>query len=619
LIMADILVDERDQKFVLFEQFQIDRFSESKLYSEYDAETYTQVLKQAKKLATTALMPANAAGDIEGCHFEDGKVTVPKVYHELWRLWNEGEWRRIDVPEEMGGHGMPVIVGTAVNEYFEAANLGFGMTCAMMRGAAKLIATFGTESQKKKYVEKILSGKWSGTMVLTESGAGSDVGAATTRAERNPDGTYSIVGSKMFITGGNQDLTENIVHLVLARVKGASTGTRGLSLFTVPKIRVNPDGSLGEGNDVTTVGIEKKLGIRGSPLCQLNFGEGGRCIGELVGKENQGMGIFFSMMNEARLINGRHGSAVGSTAYLHALAYAKERLQGTEINAPKDSGQVPIIKHPDVRRMLLQMKATTEGVRALVLYASYCMDRARMSQNKEEAQEWEGRASFLTPVTKAYGTEKGFLVTVTAMQVYGGYGYTKDYPIEQFMRDAKFISLAEGTNGIQALDLAGRKLVQDSEALFKGHLEDISTFCNENKGHPALAQYIEILDKARNELSEVSQLLLRIQKTDFRVLALYATPYLELFGDVTVGWLLLWQAVIAQNRLIALAREQGIDLDGTGGLENLVAKSPDAAFYSGKLASTRCFASTVLIQAPSKAQVIRARDTAALEIREDAF
>ena len=617
--MTDLLVDERDQRFILFEQFQIDTFSESELYSEFDATTYSQVLKQAKKLATTAMMPANAVGDTEGCHLKNGKVTVPKSFHELWRLWNEGGWRRIDLPQELGGHGMPVIVGMAANEYFEAANLAFQTFAAMTRGAALLIATHGTEDQKKKYVEKILSGKWTGTMVLTEAGAGSDVGATATRAERNPDGTYSIIGSKVFITAGNQDLTENIVHLVLARVKGAPAGTRGLSLFLVPKIKVNPDGSPGEGNDVTTVSIEKKMGVKGAPLCQLSFGEGGRCIGELVGKETHGMAIFFTMMNEARLINGRHASAIAATAYLHALAYARERLQGTEIGAPKDSGQVPIIKHPDVRRMLLHMKAYTEGIRALVFYASYCMDRARMSQNKGEYQEWERRTAFLTPVAKAYGAEKGFLITQTAMQVYGGYGYMKDYPVEQFMRDAKFITIGEGTTGIQALDLAGRKLVLESEALFKGHLEDISKFCKENKNHRTLAHDIDILETAKEALSDVSLALVKIHKEDFRVLALYATPYLDLFGDVTVGWLLIWQAVIAEGRLTALAKEKGIETNGRLGFEKLVTENSNAAFYSGKLASARYFVSTVLSQAVAKAQVIKGMDTAALEIAENAF
>ncbi len=619
MFMADLLVDERDQRFVLFEQLQIDTFSKSELYSEFDAATYSQVLKQARKLATTAMMPANAAGDTEGCHLENGKVTVPKPFHELWRLWNQGEWRRIDLPQEMGGHGMPVIVGMAANEYFEAANLAFQTLAAMTRGAALLIATYGTENQKKKYVEKILSGKWTGTMVLTEPGAGSDVGATKTKAERNPDGTFSIIGSKIFITGGNTDLTENIVHLVLARLKGAPAGTRGLSLFIVPKIKVNPDGSLGEGNDVTTVSIEKKMGVKGAPLCQLSFGEEGRCIGELVGKENQGMAIFFTMMNEARLINARHGAAVASTAYLHALAYARDRLQGTEIGAPKDSGQVPIIKHPDVRRMLLHMKAYTEGLRTLVYYAAYCMDRARMSQNKEEGQEWERRTAFLTPMAKAYATEKGFRVTQTAMQVYGGYGYMKDYPVEQFLRDAKFITIGEGTTGIQALDLAGRRLVQESEALLKGHLEDISKFCKENKNHRTLARDIDILESAKEALSDVSMALVKIHKEDFRVLALYATPYLELFGDVTVGWLLMWQAVIAEGRLTALAKEKGIETDGRLRLEKLVSENSKAAFYSGKLASARYFVKTVLSQAVAKAQVIKGMDKAALEIAENAF
>ena len=301
------------------------------------------------------------------------------------------------------------------------------------------------------------------------------------------------------------------------------------------------------------------------------------------------------------------------------MAYARERLQGTEIGAPKDSGQVPIIKHPDVRRMLLHMKAYTEGLRALVFYASYCMDRARMSQNKEECQEWERRTAFLTPVAKAYGTEKGFRVTQTAMQVYGGYGYMKDYPVEQFLRDAKFISIGEGTTGIQALDLAGRKLVQESEALFKGHLEDISKFCKENKNHRTLAHDIDILETAKEALSDVSMALVKIHKEDFRVLALYATPYLELFGDVTVGWLLMWQAVIAEGRLTALAKEKGIETDGRVGLEKLVAENSNAAFYSGKLASARYFVSTVLSQAVAKAQVIKGMDTAALEIAENAF
>jgi alkylation response protein AidB-like acyl-CoA dehydrogenase len=617
-MMDDILVNEKDQRFILFDQLEIGKFLESEIYSEFDSEVYTMILSQAKKLATNTMMPTNALADTEGCIFKNGKVSVPKSFHELWRKWNEGDWRRIDIPEEMGGHGMPMIVGMAANEYFEAANLAFQTLAAMTRGAALLIATHGTEDQKKKYVENILSGKWTGTMVLTEAGAGSDVGATQTKAERNPDGTYSITGSKMMITGGDTDLTENIVHLALARIKGAPAGTQGLSLFLVPKFKVNPDGSCGEPNDVKTISIEKKLGLKGSPICHLNFGEEGKCVGELVGKENRGMQIFFTMMNESRLIAARHGAAVASTAYLNALAYARERLQGTEIGAPKDSGQVPIIKHPDVRRMLLQMKAYTEGIRVLILYASYCIDRERMSRTKEEQQEWERRTEFLTPVTKAYGADLSFRVTETAMQVYGGYGYMKDYPIEQFLRDEKAHSIFEGTNGIQALDLAGRKLGRNSEDLLKGLLKDIRQFCNANKDHQTLRHYIEILDRAHNALLDVSTFLAEIQKKDFHLLALQAYPYLELFGDVTVGWLLMWQAVIAHDRLTSLAKGKGIEPD-TDGLRKLVSGNSDAAFYSGKLASARFFASAVLSQATAKAQTIKSADRAALEIAENAF
>ena len=325
------------------------------------------------------MMPTNANGDEEGVQFQDGKVSVPASFHELWRLWNEGEWRRLDIPQKFGGQGMPVMVGMAANEYFEAGNLSFQTLAAMTRGAALLIATHGTEEQREKYVEKILSGQWTGTMVLTEADAGSDVGATKSTAVRNEDRTYTISGTKTYITGGDTDLTENIIHLALARIKGAPAGTKGLSLFLIPKIKINEDGSLGEPNDVKTIAVEKKLGLKGSPTCQLNFGEDGHCIGELVGEENQGMPIFFTMMNESRLIAARHGASVAGSAYLHALAYSKERLQGSEIGASSDSGQAPIIKHPDVRRMLLKMKSYTEGVRALILYTSYCIDQERIA------------------------------------------------------------------------------------------------------------------------------------------------------------------------------------------------------------------------------------------------
>lgn len=615
--MANLLIDDRDQKFVLFEQLEIGKLSESKLYSEFDNEVYDMVLSEAQKLATKAMMPTNSISDTEGCVFKDGKVSVPECFHELWRLWNEGEWRRLDLAQDIGGQGMPMVVGMAANEYFEAGNLAFQTLAAMTRGAAQLIATHGNEAQREKYVEKILSGQWTGTMVLTEADAGSDVGATKTTAELNEDGTYTITGTKTFITGGETGLTENVIHLALARIKGSPAGTKGLSLFLVPRIKINPDGSLGEPNDVKTIGVEKKLGIKGSPTCQITFGEEGNCRGELIGEVNKGMPIFFTMMNESRLIAARHGASVSASAYLHALNYSRERLQGSEIGAPPGGPQAPIIKHPDIRRMLLQMKSYTEGVRALILYTSYCIDQERIIEDKDERQKWSNRTAFLTPVAKAYGTDLSFRVTEAAMQVYGGYGYMKDYPIEQFLRDEKVHSIFEGTNGIQALDLAGRKLLRESEDLYTGLLKDIEEFCNKNRDHKTLASYVKTLDTARKALSDASGFITETGKKDFPLLALYATQYMELFGDVITGWLLLWQAVIAQKALDKIISEKGVD--EKNGLEKLFSENADAAFYSGKLASARYFVSNMVSNATSKANVIMNADRAGLDISENCF
>jgi len=615
--MAKLLIDDRDQNFVLFEQLEIGKLSESKLYADFDDEVYAMVLAEAQKLAMKAMMPANSIGDSEGCILKDGKVSVPKCFHELFRLWNEGEWRRLDLAQKIGGQGMPMVVGMAANEYFEAANLAFQTLAAMTRGAAQLIATHGSEAQKEKYVEKILSGQWTGTMDLTEADAGSDVGATKTTAELNSDGTYTISGTKTFITGGDTDLTENIIHLALARIKGAPAGTKGLSLFLVPKIKINPDGSLGEPNDVKTIGIEKKMGIKGSPTCQITFGEEGKCVGELIGEINKGMPIFFTMMNESRLIAARHGASVSASAYLHALNYSKERLQGTEIGAPPRSPQAPIIKHPDIRRMLLLMKSYTEGVRALILYTSYCIDQERIIKDKDERRKWTNRTAFLTPVAKAYGSDLSFRVTEAAMQVYGGYGYMKDYPIEQFLRDEKVHSIFEGTNGIQALDLSGRKLLVESDDLHNGLLKDIEAFCNDNKGHRTLSRYVETLYTARRALSDASEFITETGKKDFPLLALYATQYLELFGDVITGWLLLWQAVIAQEAFDKIISEK--DVDDKNGLDKFFSENSDAAFYSGKLASAKYFVSNVVSQATSKASIIMNADRAGLDISEYCF
>jgi hypothetical protein len=464
------------------------------------------------------------------------------------------------------------------------------------------------------------SGEWAGTMCLTEPHAGSDVGALKTSAKRNPDGTFSITGTKIFITDGNHDLTENIVHPVLARIEGAPPGTKGISLFLVPKYRVNPDGTLGEFNDITVGGVEHKMGIHGSPTCVLNFGDEGRCIGELLGEENQGMRIMFLMMNEARIGVGLQGLATASTAYLHALKYAKERIQGVDIRNFRDpeAPRVPIICHPDVRRMLMTMKSLVEGIRGMIYYTAYCGDRARTAKDDAERSKWMGFVDLLTPVVKAYSTDMGFRVTELAMQVHGGYGYIKEYPIEQFMRDIKIASIYEGTNGIQALDLVARKLGMGKGMVFMSFLGEVSAFIESAKGgNGDLEEAVKLLEASKNAVAEVAMFFASKAKEDLRVPVLYACPFLELFGDMIVGWQLLWQARTAQERLRAIYEEKGASTPEAR--DRLFQESRDAAFYAGKVAAARFFANTFLTLSPAKAQVIKSGEKAALEIPEGGF
>ena len=409
-------------------------------------------------------------------------------------------------------------------------------------------------------MDKMYTGEWTGTMCLTEPQAGSDVGALRTKAARRPDGSYSISGNKIFISAGDHDLTENIIHMVLARIEGAPAGTKGISIFVVPKKRIE-NGEFVD-NDVITSAIEKKLGIHASATCALNFGEKDNCIGYLLGQENQGMRIMFDMMNEARLAVGFQGLAQASAAYMHALRYAKERYQGPEISSMKDptAPKVPIIDHPDVRRMLMWMKSVTEGIRALLYYAGYCEDRIHTAKTEEESAKYQGFLDILIPVCKAWSSDMGFRVTELAIQIYGGYGYCREYPVEQFMRDAKIASIYEGTNGIQALDLVGRKLGYHQGALFNGIVKETGDLIKTAEKNYRLKDIVEPFDAARRQLIEVTRYFgLKSITEDFMTPILYATPYLELFGDVAVGFMLLWQAVIADRRLEELYSDAKAD------------------------------------------------------------
>jgi len=613
-----VLVDERDVKFVLYEQLDIEQLTKTPLYGEYSRDMFDMVLEQAWKLAENELEPANRQGDLQGCLWEEGRVKVPECYHHAYQVYRQGGWLAINESLESGGQGFPVALGLAVIEAFAASNWSLIMFPGLTHGAARLLEIFGTEEQKRTYMDKMYSGEWCGTMCLTEPQAGSDVGALRTKAVRNEDGTYRITGTKIFISCGEHDLTENIVHLVLARIEGAPPGTRGISIFIVPKLR--PEGGSLVDNDVACAGIEDKLGIHGSPTCVLNFGENDNCIGYLVGEEHRGMRIMFHMMNEARLFVGMQGLGHASAAYMQALRFAKERIQGPPASRIKDptAPKVPIIEHPDVRRMLMFMKSVSEGLRALIYYAGFCQDMIRCSEDAEEREKYQDFLDILIPVCKAYGSDMGFRVCETAIQVFGGYGYCKEYPVEQHLRDCKIASIYEGTNGIQALDLVGRKLALKRGALFKRLIAETEDFLVWAKRNFELRELVATFEAARNQLIQVTKYFgLKGMTEDYLETLLYASPYLELFGDVAVGFMLLWQALIAHRRLAEIYEDaDAIDEEGK---KKLLASNRSAAFYRGKIASAEFFVTNVLSLAQGKARAIMSGQRAALDIPEESL
>jgi alkylation response protein AidB-like acyl-CoA dehydrogenase len=617
--MANLLVDERDVAFVLFEQLNIDRLCSHACYEECSSDVFEMALSEAQKLSVNEIWPTNQIGDRQGCIRDGNEVKVPEAFHKIWKLFIEGGWLTISESPDVGGQGMPHVLGIACNEYFVAANPAFATFSGLTQGAARLIENFGTPEQKEKYMYRMWAGEWAGTMCLTEPQAGSDLGILRAKAKLNPDGMYTITGNKIFITDGNHDLTENIIHAVLARIEGAPAGTKGISLFIVPKYRVNDDGTLSEFNDVAVGALEHKMGINGSPTCALNFGEEGLCKGELLGEENRGLSHMFQMMNEERIGVGLQGLGTASTAYLHALDYAKERLQGVDVKEFRnpEAPRVPIIHHPDVRRMLMLMKCLVEGIRGMIYFTAYCMDRVKVASDDAERVKWQGFADLLTPVVKAYGSDLSLRVVDTAMQVYGGYGYIKEYPIEQFMRDVKIASIYEGTNGIQALDLVARKLSLNKGMVFISLLGEISQFVESAKDHAALGDDISRLETAKNELAQAAMFFASKAKEDLNIPLLYACPFLDLLGEVVVGWQLLWQATLAHENLLSLYRERGAQTPEAKG--ELIQQSRDAAYYAGKVAAAKFFSNTFLTLSPAKSHAIRSGDTSAMEIPEAGF
>jgi alkylation response protein AidB-like acyl-CoA dehydrogenase len=458
-------------------------------------------------------------------------------------------------------------------------------------------------------------------MCLTEPSAGSDLSMIRTTAEDIGDGKYKLTGTKIFITGGDSDLVPNIIHPVLAKVKGTDAkGTKAISLFTVPKYKINEDGSVGEWNDVTTVTVEHKMGIKGSATTVLNFGDNEDCIGEMLGKEGEGLKVMFVMMNEERLNVGLQALGISSAAYLHSLEYARQRVQGGDPNDLRNPAakRVEIIKQPDVRRMLLQMKSNLDGLRALCYYTAWCMDMGHYSSNEEDRKKYTGFTDLLTPICKAYTSDVGFRITETAMQVYGGYGYTAEYPIEQMMRDEKICSIYEGSNGIQALDLFGRKMPMKGGSVMMALLGDINAVIAKTSEIEELKPYAEKVGKVVAKFGEVAMKLGPVAMQDFPKVAAHVTPLLDTFGDMCMGWQLAWQASIAQDKLQKIYEEKGVAGDEEA-CAKLANDNVEVAFYIAKIMSFRFVAANLMPVTLGKLEAIEGLDTAALDIPDLGF
>jgi len=533
-----------DMRFVLHELFDSKTIIELPGYEDFSPELIDSVLEEAAKLCEEVLFPLNQSGDLEGCHYENGVVRTPAGFREAYDAFREGGWTAMGSAPEFGGQGMPVSASTLVEEMMCSANNAFGLYPGLSHGAYKALSQHGSEALKNTYLPNIVAGKWAGTMCLTEPHCGTDLGMLRTKAVPTDDGAYILSGSKIFISAGEHDLTENIIHLVLARLPDAPPGVKGISLFVVPKFLVKEDGSLGARNGVTCTGIEHKMGIKASATCALTF-EGAK--GWLVGTANKGLAAMFTMMNTERFSVGIQGLGLAEVAYQNAVNYARERLQGRALTGAKypDKPADPIMVHPDVRRMLLTMRAYIEGCRALGGWVAREIDIMSHSADADARQAADDFTALLTPIIKAFFTDLGFEISSLAVQCYGGHGYIRDNGVEQYLRDSRISMLYEGTNGVQALDLVGRKLPQGGGRLLSRFLDPVLEFIDTNADDDALEPYITPLQTAVEHLQVATGHIMEVAMGNFDEAGAAAVDYLRLFGLVALGYMWAKMAVVS--------------------------------------------------------------------------
>ena len=558
-------------------------------YGDFDGDIAAAVLEEAGRFASDVLAPLNRVGDENGIKLEAGKVTTAPGWPDAYRRWTDGGWNAVSGPEAFGGQGLPLAVNAACTEIWSASNIAFGLCPLLTLSAIEALDAHGTDELKKIYLEKLVSGKWTGTMQLTEPQAGSDVGALRTRAERAPDGSYRITGTKIFITYGDHDMTDNIVHFVLARLPDAPAGTKGISLFLIPKFLVNADGSLGARNDIYASGVEHKLGMHASPTCTMTMGDQGGAIGYLIGEENRGMLCMFTMMNQARLSVGLEGVGIADRAYQQALAYAQERRQGRALGQKNDksgNGSDPIIVHPDVKRMLMQMRAMTAAARTICYATAVALDVSTRATDARTRSAAAARGALLTPIAKAFSTDIGNEVTSLGVQIHGGMGFIEETGAAQHYRDARITQIYEGTNGIQSIDLVTRKLAANGGESVWALLDELKAIVGqvEASNDPAFGTTGAKLRDALGSLDRTSRWLLeRVTSAPNDALA-GATPYLRLFGSTLGGCMLAGEALAMRDlgegdpqRYVTLARffAENISVQA-GALERTVMDSADA-------------------------------------------